>query len=496
MSAAGSAVAVNLPGLPEYEKRDATVNPTFGKDTKTETLSPEQIAARDEQHARTEEEIAFTEKEKAQKLKAAAIDQQNADAALFAADAAEQLRTGPAAQKAAEYVTWARKHTRDEENRLAKMPAPALFADREGWGSVRLAVGMGLAGLGDGMMAAAMIRAGHAPSGRSTVSEIIDRDIARQRAAIDKQKDNVLIARTGIADAEEARRAVMADLDLKAKHMYKQAELLTRSRLAALKLDQATIDQTKEVLDLKRKQADHDAAYVANHSTTVTNRYDSAKTTTETINRVPSASQEGKVPGQQAALARQALAELDKLDAGPLPSNATLKKVQDNALESSAADAAIEGAKPMSGTMSVLGRAADAIPRNRYEGLSERDRITIQTMDRSQQLLMHVMTGAGASVEEAKKKAEAFGWVAGDTPASMKAKIAGAKELAHQFISQGAKPSTTATPDGGTPPKREVPFTPANVVKMKAVATDKNRTRKERDDARAYIEAAAQAGVR
>jgi hypothetical protein len=477
---------VNFPALPEYEKRVSVTGPSTGEDTKTERLSDEQKTKLGAVQDVASQEIAATAPVRALKEREAQIGQQDIEAQQFAADAEQNLRNGPEARAAQDYVDYARRRTREQEAKFDAAPPPALFADRNGWDSVRLAIGLGLAGLGDGMLAAAAIRAGHAPSNRNTVGDIISRDLERQRSAIEKLKDNVVTARTGLKDAEEARRVLLADLDLKAKAIYRKAEMLTRSRLAALKLDQAAIDQTKDILDIKSRVTQHEADYVKSHTDNVTKRWDSAKATTETINRVPTAGEAGKLPGQQVALAKQALVELEKLENGALPAPDALNKVQDNALTSSAADTSIEGGKLVSGGISMAGRALDVVPRNKYEGLSEQDRITFQSMDRAQQLLMHVMTGAGASMEEARKKAEAFGWVPGDTPASMKAKIAGAKELAHQFA--GTAPA--ASPAGAPTPavaQRAPQTEDEKVSAAREVLADKSAPAKMRDEARRFL---------
>ena len=498
MSASG--VAVNFPGLPEYEKRTSVAGPSSGKDTKTEQLSQEQIDATAKVDAAAEKQKQAAIRQGDHGKLVAAAEVEGVERETGAADSAERMRTGFDVQAADNYIKWARQHTKDESERLAARPSPALFADSEGWDTVRKAIGLGLAGLGDAVSTRASIMSGHGPSGRNTVKDIIDMDIARQSRAIEKLKDNVAMARTGLTDAVEAKRALLADINLKGAEMYKRAGLLTKARLAGLKMDQASIDTAKEVADLERERANHFAEYVKSHSTSVTNRHDSAKTTTEMINRTPVAANEtGKMPAQQSALAKQALNEIEKLETGALPTAAALNKAQDSALTSSAADTSIEGGKALSGTVALAGRALDVIPRNKYEGMSEQDRITFQTMDRAQQLLMHVMTGAGASMEEARKKAEAFGFVPGDSPAAMKAKLQGAKELAHQFTGAapvaapaGGAPGTTASPAPAPAPE----FTAARVKDARAIASDANQPRAKRDRARQYIGEAAAAGVR
>lgn len=498
MSVGAGGIAINFPEPSPFEQRTTTVQPTSGKDTKTETLSPEQIAARDEQHARTAEEVAFTEREAAQRKRAAEVEQQNVEAAQFAADAEEQARTGPQAQAAKSYIDWARQHTREEENKLAKMSAPSLFADRDGWGKVRLAVSLGLAGLGDGMIAAAAIRAGHAPTSRNTIGEIIDRDLARQRAAIDKQKDSVLIARTGIKDAEEARRAVMADIDLRAKHMYRQAELLTRSRLAALKLDQATIDQTKEVLDLKRKQADHDAEYVKGHSTSVTNRYDSEKVTNETIKRVPSASGGGGgVEADTKAAQFNLFKNHAEFVAREMP---TLSKDDINAINRvMSSEAFLEG----KGTVGSIIQSAGFDPET---GVSTRAKEYLENVNRGAQALGRMDSGAAIGTVENQRFMKSLSPKNTDEKADLEMRsknILADVETRRQFFGKPGKfaaPTEPTTAPTGTPPTPPKPasaeFTPERVAKARAIATDAKESRERRDKAREYIKLAAAKGVK
>lgn len=451
MSAGGGAYPI-VPPLPEFEERkssDQTAAAGAGKTTQ-ELAQVQEQALRD-QAAAFEAQKAGTGEVRAQAEKAATIEAQGQQAEAGAAAYKLAQLSSPEALQADQMIERARQHVQQEQARLAAKPPPALFADSTGWDKVRKSIALTLGGFGDAIKARAAILAGHAPGAGDTVLRIIDMDVERQKAAIDKLRDSVVMSRTGLSDAEEARRELRQGVDLKAMAMVDAAKKLTAARLGALKIDQPAIDQHQAILALDQKKADFKAEYVKGLTTSLQSHWDkSTKTGTEEVHRVPTATGgAGNVPGQQAALARQVQVEAENLQKAPPLSEDTLQKLQSNELRAGAADESIASG-PIKGIGATVGREVGAIPRNRYEGLSEQDRKTATSMDSMVQMLSHVMTGAGMTMSEATKKAGAFGFVPGDTPATMQDKLKRANELAGQFT---RAPTTTpgAPPAAGTP---------------------------------------------
>jgi hypothetical protein len=149
---------------------------------------------------------------------------------------------------------------------------------------------MGLGAFGDAVRARAAIMAHQSLPTTSTVGEIIAADVDRQKANIDKLKDSVVMSRTGLQDAEEARRQLRGDIDLKGMAMLDQAKKLTAARLAMQKISQPDIDKHQAMLALDQKKADYRAEYVKGLTTSIQSGWDkSTKSGQEVTNRSPTA---------------------------------------------------------------------------------------------------------------------------------------------------------------------------------------------------------------
>lgn len=489
----GAAVEVNFPGPAPYEHRTTTVGATTGQDTTEEVVTPRQEAAQVALEHQTEDEVALARRKQAQAEKVAGAELQNVEAAQFVEQGLEALRTGPEAQKARDYIDMARARLRSEQDRLDKMPAPALFADRDAWGKVRLGIGFALAGLGDGMMAAAAIRAGHAPMRATTAQTIIENDLNRQREAINRQRDRIVMARAGVDDAKEARNILLADVELKGKAMYKQLELLQRARLASLKLDQPSIDATKEILDANRAQKEQEAKFADAHGKNVKSRWDSAKTTVEDINRTPAATTgKGGVEAEKNSVnynlfkehgtwlrdALPTLTEKDQQDIGRVFGSAQFfdKNTSAEAL------------------MTLVGA-------DKEMGMSPQAKAFIAHAREAADAKGRIKSGGAVNIPEEKRFVGGLLAPPSDRGnpknLAMRQGIIDTDIRVMSTLDRGGTPPAAGVPgkpNGANPPK-EVPFTRAGVLKMKAITKDKNRTRKERDDATAYIRAAHNAGV-
>jgi hypothetical protein len=291
VSVPGAGVAVNFPGLPEFEKRDSkdTTNASHGGTT-TQKLSDVQQQALGGIDQAAEAQKAGTGEVRTQAEKIAGVEAQGAlDEQAAAKYKLDQL-TSPAAYDADIAVSRARDNVKEQQARYAAMPPPSLFAAKDGWGKMRTAVSIGLAGMADAARARASILAGQGMPTYSTVTQLVEGEIARQKAAIDKQKDSVVMSRTGLSDAEDARRQLRGDIDLKAMAMLDNAKRLTTARLAAAKMDQPAIDQHQAILAIDAKKADLKADYVKGLTTTVQSGWDkSTKVGVDETHRAPTA---------------------------------------------------------------------------------------------------------------------------------------------------------------------------------------------------------------
>ena len=143
-----------VPPLPAFERRVTTAGASTGKDVTTTESSPEQLAAQAgvDQAAQAEEQQIAAEATAA--AETARADQERQERDLAIAEGQRQEMASPAAVEVQRYIDQAKAYTRNEESRLAGMPSPALFADRQGWDKAKLAIQVIGGGISEGMMAA------------------------------------------------------------------------------------------------------------------------------------------------------------------------------------------------------------------------------------------------------------------------------------------------------------------------------------------------------
>lgn len=249
--------------LPEHELHveEAHRDTTSGETKKT--FSPEQIA----QQGRDAALLADQEAQEKTRL-----EEQARPTAQINSDLAAGAATNVAATQKAKLdalqgsngvpgldamIQQHRDRIKATEDRLAATPTPALFADGTTHGSIIKGAMLGLATLGDAMQKAAMVRIGHAPPTVNTVGDIINRDLDRQRENIGRLKDNVVMARTGLNDAQQARTQMLQEIDLKGAAAYDKLLALSKARLAALGVKGVDIESNQHVLDLRDKAEEH-----------------------------------------------------------------------------------------------------------------------------------------------------------------------------------------------------------------------------------------------
>lgn len=284
--------------LPEFEKRRTfeTTKPGDEKTTETTAQTPERAAAEQAEQDVEAQQEAIGAREKALAGRKAAAQEQAANEQRDISE--HQLADQDFAMRsAADDIAKARARTQARQAELDKMESPSLYGNTDTHGKVVRGVAMALGGIGDAIQKAAMVRIGKAPPTIDTVGEIIDRNLNEQREHISKLKDAVVMARTGEADANDARKQMLADIDLRGAAMYKRAEGLAAARLAAMGKTQAEIDADKNIATLREKRAERHTASVAPLLEKVTNKIETATTKTggENIERAPTAATKGTV---------------------------------------------------------------------------------------------------------------------------------------------------------------------------------------------------------
>lgn len=246
-----SAPNINImggPELPLHETRTSTRSP--GEEFNR--LTPEQQLNIDEQRANEEDQVTATKAQIAREQQVAKVQSE-----LAQTEADERGRQIAAKEKLA---TDADRSVGVWKNRLEgayqaalKAPTPSLWADKKTGESVMRTLGALLLGaLADGAGASVAAAQGRAP-GPSAVDQIIGADLDRQRTNIQRLKDNVVTARTGVQDAQEARQLMLAEVDSKGAAIYQRLEAIGKARLAALKVDPAAIENDPRIAAIREK---------------------------------------------------------------------------------------------------------------------------------------------------------------------------------------------------------------------------------------------------
>lgn len=297
-------IVVNPQAAWEQSKTSPTSTDT------TKSLAPEQVAQAASSDALAKDEAAATAPKAAYDTGVAKIQ--------AAGEANKEVIQGKtlAERSAVDEAQMAKIAARAEDLRKAQeaikaTPASALFADRDGWSKARLAIGLALAGLGDaiGARASATLHEQRAPS---AVTNIINMDLDRQKANLQKLSDQQIMAKEGVKDAIQARQIALDKVDLKGVQMLSLAAQHMEAMLKDKGVEAPAIAQNEDILKVRRAEETRKAALAAN----LTREHTAASSKTETTNRVtdptPSA------PTGRVAMVKNA----DGTDAGPAPAAA------------------------------------------------------------------------------------------------------------------------------------------------------------------------------
>ena len=451
-----------VPPLPEHETQVTTPDTTtITGGTEGKRLTPEQAAAIERTEAANQEAIQGTDEVAKHKAALATVERDMADMANKEAEA-HQGRLNTAIDQGGKLLEAARNTYLQKQARLDAMPSPSFFADGDTWGNVKKGIGLALSGLGDAMMQRASILSGHGPMQLNSPAQLVERDLQQQRDHIMRLKDDVVTARTGIGDAEAARRDLLSDVDLKGAAALKRIEALTRARLAAAGLDQAAIDQHQAIIALKQGQAKYQQDYLAPTFEAVKKGFEHhTGTTTQTTDRLSSKNATGtESQAKTAELSAGMLHELNTIDSLPTLSQEALSKVQNNLTAVHAADQA----KGLSGVVGVkVGRALGVIPPTQYGGLKPAEQKAMNAWDELVQLRLRQLSGAGIKDEEELSAARRLGYAPGDTPEVMKQKIARLRDAANRGLQLSGPAGATVSPGQSMPAQPTQPgaFTPS-----------------------------------
>jgi len=241
-----------IPPPPEEVIRDETSRTkNTGGGTERVQETPERIAARESIADLGDAASAALEQKKEHDVAAADLDEQ------YKGEQVRLFEEQQAAREKALHDTqpiideW-RTRLRDSMAKYDAAPAPKLFADRTTGQKIVGAIGIALAGLSDAIGNAAMVRVGQAPK-FNVVDQLIESDLNRQREAIKRLDDRVVSAKTGLADAQQARAQLLAEVDQRGAVAFKRAELVAARRLSALGKSQAEVQAGLDALGWQQK---------------------------------------------------------------------------------------------------------------------------------------------------------------------------------------------------------------------------------------------------
>lgn len=226
---------------------------TVGEDKSTPVLSPMQVDTLGAREALTEQKIKQNEEAKKYADEVAKIQLDNAkrEADALAKQEADRLAAQQSAQKDIDQWTG---RLREAREKYEAAPPPALFADGDTWTNVLKGLALGLGAIATGGAAEANARLGGTGTGPNYVKDIINMDLARQREKIQKLSDSVVMAKTGLTEAKDARALMLAEVDARGALAFKRVGAITRANLAAQGLKQPEIDMHAANLGAKEEE--------------------------------------------------------------------------------------------------------------------------------------------------------------------------------------------------------------------------------------------------
>lgn len=274
-----------MPPLPLHE--EATT--VHGPDVTKPMLSPYQIETDDERHNARTDAIAASGREREQNRAKLAIEA-NMEKSLADQLAAQEKERSDAFAKTQESITAATNHLAAARQKYENAPTPSLFGDRTTAQSALFGLGMLFSAFGDAARDKASILTGGGPSNQSSLNDLVQMDLQRQREKIKGLSDKMLVARTGLADANQARQAALAEVDVRGAAIYKRLAQIGKANLASKKIGDEDINHDARVIGIENEYLKSRDAVGAH----LTQQITQSGTDTTTTNR--EAADKGKTP--------------------------------------------------------------------------------------------------------------------------------------------------------------------------------------------------------
>lgn len=430
-------------GVPQYTIADpvnklsstATTSTSKSIGTKAEKAATEERVKAIQAEAEASRKVAAAEAEKL-RIEAEGEDEKTT---IIAAQRAKQLAQDEAADKkiaALESDFEARK------NDYAKAK-PTEYLNGGGGNKLMAAIGVAL-----GQYASAL---GGGPNvALQIVNKQIDDHRAKEADRIARMKDDVVMARTGIADAKEARAALWRDNDAKAAaaaedtlQKYSARKLRAGADAESLKGDKFAAGILDKIGAIKEEAAIRDRTQV--NSSKTSNSVTQDKGMVPQIGGVSGslAGQVASLPldNQQRDAASRTLTMLDDL--------AIIKGGKPLSPESLASAKGTEATSRVIEGLPLVGKAIDAGLKktglrsgNPLEDMTPEEQRVHTAWTRMNATIRSIYSGSGFGIQEAEEYARMITPQLGDDPATIKLKAARAEE----FIRNNAVKAGPAAP--------------------------------------------------
>jgi hypothetical protein len=278
------------PSLPAWEVHKTEALPGT-EDRTTKSLAPEQQATLDKIGTLEEQQKAIADKQLVADTAANTVHTETAGEMAEASAKLEKERQSAIDDTDGQIATW-RSKLRSANDRYMSAPMPSLFGNTDTGHSVLKAIGLALAGIGQARYTTAMLRTGHDPGQSNAIDDIINQDFALQRENIAKLKDNALMAQAGVKDAEEARRIMLANIDVKQAAVYDRIGKMQAARLAATTGQPlANVKHDQAVADAAENAVKYRLSAVSGLTQEVTKKFGGTK---ENITRAPTEEKTGQ----------------------------------------------------------------------------------------------------------------------------------------------------------------------------------------------------------
>jgi hypothetical protein len=335
-----------------------------------------------------------------------------------------------------------KKNLNEAYTAAIRAPAPSLFRGGASTSeNVLRAFGLFMMGVSDAGTNAIAVQQGRAP-GSHQLHDFIAADLAAQRQNIEQLKDNVVMSRTGLRDAQEAREQMLAQVDARGAAIYKRLEALARARLSAMKVDQKAIEGDARVQALAAEGVKQRQNSVAG----LTRKIEEPSKSITVRDPSPTASRPTEGQQNLALIGQNIKDDLAVLQNSPPVPQDVLAKYQQQGLDMEAANASATSG--LVGNLATrAGRSVGLVPKSAMEGVPPEHQKSLLATTRISREMIKRMTGAGMSLAEATTLTAIYAPQPGDTKEVIAEKMAAAEAQANQALAL-AGPAAAAAVQG------------------------------------------------